>query len=199
MNRGRIFLRAKRGRSIEESTRRVSTGESSMIEFFHKIEELKKIKRTGWVIGGVEDSESVADHSFRTALMVMLLAPKELCCEKAVKMALVHDINEVYTKDIPTTSMGRRKKFVKEKKAMTKLLRNLPEKKELMNIWLEFEERKSPEAVFVHQVDKLETMLQAVEYKKKNLNDIWKTSIKEITDKSLLRIAEKLSTEKERS
>lgn len=145
----------------------------------------------------MKNSESVAEHSFRTALMVMFLAPKEICCEKAVKMALIHDINEVYTKDIPTTSMGKREKFIREKKAMTKLLKDLPEgRSECMNLWLEFEERKSPEAVFVHQVDKLETMMQTAEYKNRNLNDIWENSRKEINDKSLLRIVEKLSRER---
>jgi putative hydrolases of HD superfamily len=55
--------------------------------------KLKELKRTGWVESEVSDPESVADHSYRVALLTMVLSDKEgLDTLKAVRISLLHDL-----------------------------------------------------------------------------------------------------------
>ena len=72
-----------------------------LIEFISEVGRLKRLPRTGWVESGVPDPESVADHSFRVALLTLVLADlKGLDALKAVRMALIHDLGEAETGDL---------------------------------------------------------------------------------------------------
>ena len=74
-----------------------------LLNFVSEIGKLKDITRTGWELYSVNNPESVADHSFRLAVLSMLYAEKlKLDTEKCIKLALIHDMCEVYTKDIAT-------------------------------------------------------------------------------------------------
>ena len=70
---------------------------------------LKAVPRTGWLLRGVRDVESVADHSFGVAFIAMLLADRaqaaglEVSVEKVLRMALLHDLTEARTGDLPAT------------------------------------------------------------------------------------------------
>ncbi|MEJ2347833.1 MAG: HD domain-containing protein, partial [Patescibacteria group bacterium] len=71
-----------------------------------KIGKLKSLKRTGWVREGMPDPESVAEHTFRVCLMVVFLGKNlQISEEKLLKMAVLHDIEEVVTND-PVTQRG---------------------------------------------------------------------------------------------
>ena len=64
----------------------------SIAVFFHLVGKLKLEKRKGWVDRGVRGCESVADHSFRLALMSFVFAEKQkLDAGRALKLAVVHD------------------------------------------------------------------------------------------------------------
>jgi len=154
----------------------------NIIKFLTEVGKLKKIERRGWVVSGVKKSESVADHTFRTALMVILLGQnRKIDLLKAVKMALIHDIAESEIGDIITWNnleKTKDEKIALEKKAMKKLVSILgPSGDNYYNLWEEYENCKSPEARFVKDIDKLEMILQAVEYEntEKNLNDYIET------------------------
>jgi putative hydrolases of HD superfamily len=71
------------------------------IELLQKINKLKKLKRKGWVLKNVSNPESVAEHSFQTSIMVLLLADKfNLDKSKCIQMALIHDVCECIVGDI---------------------------------------------------------------------------------------------------
>lgn len=177
-----------------------------MINFLHKIGELKKLKRAGWVLHRVPNPESIADHTFRTTVMALLLAKKAgLDTDKCVKMALVHDFAEALSGDItPHDNISDKEKHKKEKSAMKELLKDVDDK-EIFNIWIEYEERKTPEAKFVYDLDKIEMVLQAYEYKQKhkgkdiNLDEFWSYTKKRIKDKNVKRIFEILAKKKNRN
>jgi len=170
-----------------------------LLNFFTEIGKLKDLKRKGWVLRGIKDPESVADHIFRATLMAWVLGRRKhgLNIEKVMKMALIHDICEVYAGDTtqydsllahkskkeieklthswPRFSDSERKKlslqkFKKEKKALEKLTKNLSHDlgKEMMDLWMDYENGKTKEGRFFKQMDRLENFLQATEYWKKH-------------------------------
>lgn len=148
---------------------------------------LKGIKRTGWVERGVKDAESIADHSFLTALLSMALAD-EIDENKAVKIALVHDLAESAVGDLITKenwpsggTVTEKKKTALEKRAMKKIASSLPlaKQKEILDLWDEFALQKTREAVFVRDIDIAERLIQAKNYHdrknyEKPLEGFWK-------------------------
>ena len=77
-----------------------------VIDFLYELGLLKRSKRTGWWVAGIKDPETVADHSFRVAVIGYLLAQLEGAdAGKTAVMALLHDTQESRTGDIP--AVGR--------------------------------------------------------------------------------------------
>lgn len=156
-------------------------------EFIRELEMMKHIRRTGWVERGVKNAESTADHSFMMAVMCMTLPADGVDREKAVRMALVHDLGEIRIGDIITFenwkdggSMSEADKNAKERAGLKELLSSLPEKaaKEVQGLWEEFMEGRTAEAVFVRDIDIAERLIQAYRYHKagnfaKPLESFW--------------------------
>lgn len=145
-----------------------------MIDFFLQTLELKDEKRTGWELRKIENPESVADHSWNTTFLTMIYGKtKEIDQEKAIKMALIHDLAESKTGDIVTranTSLQEKTKQEKnelEEKAMKQLTKNLQDN-EIKELWLEYEKCETPEAQFVKDMDLMDLCLQALKYEIQN-------------------------------
>ena len=201
----------------------------SFFQFLKKIRALRNIKRQGVLYYGVEEKnvDSASDHTFRLVLMVWLLGQgRKLNLAKAMKLALVHDLCKVYTGDI-TPYQGlfpredkkhrlawrwrrlslkekekrHKEKSQKEKAAMQKLTHNLPEnmRKSILDVWGDYEKVESPEAKFVHQVDRAENLLEAFEHFEKDhefpTQPWWEHADEEIHDKELLLLLEVISQE----
>ena len=142
-----------------------------LIDFIAEAGRLKRLPRTGWVESGVPDPESVADHSFRVALIALVLADaKGLDSLKAVRMALLHDLAEAETGDLTPVQKGADPEASKrvEDEAMGRLLDKLPEaiRGAYRDAWREFSEASTEEARLVRDADKLEMVIQASEYQK---------------------------------
>jgi putative hydrolase of HD superfamily len=140
-----------------------------LLEFLKNVGKLKSIPRTGWVESGIQEPESVADHSFRTAVLAMLLADLQgLDSGKAAKMALLHDLAEALTGDLtPENKSQMGVAFLtEEEEAMEQLLSNLPRvvAESYKALWGELRRGSSPEAKVVALADKAEMLLQASEY-----------------------------------
>ena len=137
-------------------------------EFFFQIAGLKKLPRSGWKIKlGLDDSESVAEHSYMMSVMSMVLADmKSLNSEKVIKMSILHDWAESKIGDFMPDEIGYDKKSELENYAMTEILELLPQKiqSDYQDMWNEFLVRHTPEARLVHELDKLEMALQAKIY-----------------------------------
>jgi len=137
-------------------------------EFFFQIAGLKKLPRSGWKIKlGLDDSESVAEHSYMMSVMSMVLADmKSLNSEKVIKMSILHDWAESKIGDFMPDEIGYDKKSELENYAMTEILELLPQKiqSDYQDMWNEFLVGHTPEARLVHELDKLEMALQAKIY-----------------------------------
>lgn len=137
-----------------------------IVELFFKLGELKTIKRSGWIRHGIKNPESIADHSFRMAMIALILGDEfKLDTSKLIKMALIHDIAEIIVGDLtPYCNINIQEKSSQEYNAMKELLSYISKSSYYMDLWLEFERQETKEAKLVHNIDKLEMIIQAVEY-----------------------------------
>ncbi len=136
---------------------------SSLMGFFHAVERLKTELRHAYKSSGSQ--ESVAEHSWRLCLMTMVLSEsiKDIDATKSIKMALVHDLPEVFAGDVWRLDLDRQKgRHESEKAALDKLTGLLPESpaQEITSLWLEFEEGITREARLVRLIDRLEVLVQ---------------------------------------
>lgn len=160
----------------------------NIFDFATSIEALKKIERFRgqyfWKdYPQLARYESVADHSWRLALLVALFVDKlsqPFNLEKGLKMALIHDLPEIIAGDVSplgTDGTGKnthawdgdraKEKHEKEVGAAKELFGRLPAEqgKELYTLWLENEENQTFEARVIKALDKLECVLQVFEYR----------------------------------
>jgi putative hydrolase of HD superfamily len=165
------------------------------LDFLIKINKLKEMPRTGWILMDVKNPETIAEHIFRVAVAAWLLgAEKKLNIERAIKIALSHDLCELYAGDmtpfsyylnLPQNKKERKKmlmkwvrlskkekekrgkiKFQKEKKGLLKLIKSLSPgiRKEIFSSWFDYENRITKEGRFVKELDRIETLIQSIEY-----------------------------------
>ena len=149
-----------------------------VIDFIQSAQRLKDIFRTGWKLSGVDQPESVADHSFCVAMLAMILSDTcDLDTEKMMKMALLHDLMESKLGDIhyeSKTYIGEAALHTAEEKAAHDLL-----PQNYLKIWEEYSQNQTPEARIVTACDKLELYFQALHYEKtgyKGLDHFWENS-----------------------
>lgn len=150
---------------------------------------------------GIQGGETVACHMYRMALMASLLTPPTLDKTRCIEMALVHDLAEAIVGDItPDCGVSREEKRRREEQAMSCIIASLgetsPQARRVRELWNEYEEDKTEEADFVHQLDKLELALQASEYEQKyaarNLGVFKDSANPRITDSRLRLIMDQL-------
>lgn len=151
---------------------------SKIFDFLYLVSDMKKSIRYGdYDI----DGDSSADHSWRLSLMTFIIADElnlDINVLRAVKIAIVHDLPEAITKDIDYGRIYRGEIDPKDKQkgeidAMIKIKNSLPEKigKEIFELWQEYEDAKTKEALFVKALDKIETITYIVE-KSRTYSDI---------------------------
>ncbi len=133
------------------------------LSFFHEVEPLKKLLRHSWLSNGRQ--ESVAEHTWRSSLMALVLYSEigeKIDIGKVLKMLTIHDLAEIYAGDHHAFDGVLENKYELEKEALKKLLRDLPmhKRKELTEIWEEFEKKKTLESKFAQAIEKIETLIQ---------------------------------------
>lgn len=127
---------------------------------------LKALPRAGWVRAGVPTPESVAAHSWGVAWLALVLCPPELDLRRVLAIAVLHDLPEVRAGDItPHDGLSRADKHSREHGAAVALFEGRPD---LLALWEDYAHRSSPEARFVHALDKLDMALQAQRYQRES-------------------------------
>ena len=165
-----------------------------ILDFFKTAINLKKIHRQGWIDKlSILKPESVADHSYSMAIMGMVISDLEnYNSEKIIKMILLHDLAESKIGDYIPGQIDLERKNEIENTAFLKILEDLPNslKSPYQNLWKEYQENISPESKIVHQIDKLEMVLQAKTYQdeghsKEQLESFYESAKKEIVNPKL--------------
>jgi putative hydrolase of HD superfamily len=149
----------------EQETRREQL--SRILDVLHIAERLKHEMRHSWLSNGRQ--ESVAEHTWRVAFMVIMMAPyldQPVDIEKCLKLALLHDLAEAETGDIPVfenQQQDRKQvKYDNEQRAMLHIKSMLNDEvgQHIYELWEEYERQECYEAKFVRALDKLEAQLQ---------------------------------------
>ena len=139
----------------------------NLIKFFLHIENLKTVKRKGWIIKSkVKEVESVAEHSYAATSIAMIISDLVgLNTEKVMKMMLIHDLPEGIIGDLVPGENAN--KDADEEEAIRSILGSLPDKMQIdyTKIWNEFKMNKTKESQLVHEIDKLELIIQLSLYR----------------------------------
>ncbi|KAL1548912.1 5'-deoxynucleotidase HDDC2-like [Salvia divinorum] len=154
-----------------------SPSPSAAIDFLTLCHRLKATKRAGWVKRGVQEPESIADHMYRMGLMALIASDNpSINREKCIKMAIVHDIAEAIVGDItPSDGVPKEEKSRREQEALQKMCELLgggERAQEIKELWMEYEDNSSMEAKVVKDFDKVEMILQALEYETEQGKDL---------------------------
>lgn len=170
------------------------------IDFLSTVITLKRIPRSGWITHGISlpDVESVADHTFSTCSISILLTDLErrravrVNAERVLRMAILHDLAEALTFDISksyVTYLGERGSVIKneiESSAWKYLARSLGSlSSDYSKLQKEYVSNITFEAQIVHAADSLDILLQTLElirrgYSAGMVKDLWNETVKKV-------------------
>ena len=132
-----------------------------LLVFLRRVETLKTNPRHAYTAGGVR--ESVAAHSWRTALLALLLRPEfpGLDMDKVIAMCLIHDLGEAVTGDIPAFEKTDEDR-AREGQALDQLVDSAPaEDASLLHaLFSEMDALHTPEARLYKALDRIEAVIQ---------------------------------------
>jgi len=138
-----------------------------LLHFIAEAGMLKRTPRSGWSVVGVEHAESVADHSFRCAVIGYCLAHQEgASVYQVLLMTLFNDIHEARIGDLHKMAVLYLDLPAGEDKSFAGQVSGLPGgmKKELQQVRKQYTGQETPEAIIARDADILECLIQAKEY-----------------------------------
>ncbi|PYC72353.1 HAD family hydrolase [Streptomyces tateyamensis] len=140
---------------------------TAVAHFLFEAGTLKQARRTGWWMAGVRDPESVAEHAWRTSLIASIIAKLEGADPaQAALMAVWHDTQETRTGDV--NYLGKKYSTGADPRAVTAdQTSGMPDvlAEAIRTIVAQYEDKQTPEALCARDADKLECLLQGIEYR----------------------------------
>jgi putative hydrolases of HD superfamily len=135
--------------------------------FISEMGVLKRVARTGWWFTGNKAPESVAEHSFRVGVIGSVLAMMEgVDPARVALLCLFHDSQETRVGDIPHIGRKYLRAAPNQEVTADQVANAHPAVREgVQNAVDEYEARETPEAIIARDADKLECLVQAVEYR----------------------------------
>lgn len=142
-----------------------------ILKVFLTLQWAKELPRQGFIALGFKrnEADSVAAHSWTTAMLVYMLGQEmvkngqKIDVDKAVKMALFHDMAETIVGDVGTFVKGMAKGAFApiEEEGLKWLVKDLPENKEIISLVEEYMQRQTLEARLCKVADNLDALAQA--------------------------------------
>lgn len=138
---------------------------TKQIDFLIEIDRMKNVLRQTLLADGSR-RENDAEHSWHFAIMALILQEyaysPEVDISRVLKMALVHDLIEVYAGDtFCYDDAGNATKEAREKEAADKLFGKLPAEQgaEIRTLWEEFDAMETPDAKYAASIDRLQPLI----------------------------------------
>lgn len=145
----------------------MTDGPGDPVGFIFEVGLLKRARRTGWWMAGIRDPESIAEHSFRAAVIGAVLAAMEGADPARVSLlCTLHDTQETRTTDIPHLARRYLQAADNEDVTADQVASCPPEVASVIKAAVaEYEAGETLEAMVARDADKLECLVQAVEYR----------------------------------
>jgi len=141
----------------------VTSTAEAIIRFLEAVEPMKSHTRSAWTAAG--KPESVAAHSWRLCMLAIAVAPNLHGVDTArlLRMCLVHDLGEAIHGDVPAPEQSPdNDRYATEQATVTELAALLSGEagEQMIDLWKDYSDGKSPEAVVAKALDKIETIAQ---------------------------------------
>ncbi|MDV3928507.1 hydrolase [Elizabethkingia anophelis] len=132
------------------------------IQFILAVDALKNVQRRNY---NADDSrrENTAEHSWQIVILAQILYPyaknkDQVDLLRVIRMLSIHDLVEINAGDTFLFDEEQMKgKFEREKIAAKQIFGILDEplQSEFYNMWIEFEEEETPDAIFACSIDRI--------------------------------------------
>lgn len=149
------------------------------VDLIKDIGKIKRVERSGWVREGIKNPESVADHSYRTAVMAMVFGKHlNVDTDKLIKMILLHDLGEglvgdkVVERGIRIDDASRKVKDSEEIEAVKTIFNSVDKGENFAALQEESSRLETREAKILKQLERLEMAVQALEYEEESGLDL---------------------------
>ncbi len=139
---------------------------AGVVPFLFEMGHLKRLTRAGWLLLGIPQPETVAEHSFRVGVLGIALAALEGAdVGRTAALCLLHDVHETRIGDVPSVGRAYVTTAVPEA-VVAHQTSAMPDAvaKVFQDLVAEYEAEETVESQVAHDADKIETLLQAVEY-----------------------------------
>jgi len=151
--------------------------EENVVKYYILCNKLKDVIRTGWKDWKVSRNriESVAEHIFGVQMLAIAMYSEykyDIDISKVIFMLAVHELEEIYIGDLTLFQISKEEKEKLGHEAIAKVLDSLLEKEKILSLIIEFDERKTKEAQFAYQCDKLECDIQSKLYDEEHCVDL---------------------------
>lgn len=138
----------------------------NVLRYYVLCNTLKDVVRTGWKDWEIkrERLESIAEHIYSVQMLAIAMKSEynyDVNIEKVLKMLAVHETEEIVIGDLTLFDIDREEKAKIGHEAINKIFAGLIDGKEYIDLILEFDERKTKEALFAYHCDKMEADMQA--------------------------------------
>ena len=135
------------------------------LQFLAEADKMKNVLRQTLLLDKSRE-ETDAEHSWHFALMAMTLFEYAGIdggdINRVIKMAILHDLVEIYAGDTFAYDIqGYKDKEKREKEAADKLFALLPEEsaRAYRQLWEEFDKMDTPDAIYAGAIDRLQPFL----------------------------------------
>lgn len=151
--------------------------EKKVLNYYILCNKLKNVIRTGWKDWHVkrERLESVAEHVYGAQMLAIAMKSEyqyDINMEKVIYMLAIHELGEAIIGDLTQFQVSREVKKAIEHIAVHAILGNLLDGEEIEALFNEFDDHKTPEAMFAYQCDKLECDIQSKLYDQEGCVDL---------------------------
>lgn len=165
--------------------------EQKVVNYYVLCNKLKDVIRTGWVDWNVKRDriESVAEHIFGVQMLAIAMKSEyeyDVDIMKVIYMLAIHELGETIIGDLTQFQIGKDEKKKIEHEAVHNILSTMLDGDKIEELFLEFDEAKTPEAKFAFQCDKLECDIQSKLYDQEGCVDLEHQEGNEIANNQLV-------------